>query len=209
MQKTRTLPIAALLIAGALAGCTHKAAVTTQSAGAGTSVGGGTVVAAPGAIFYGELDKSIGTKISHDGDAFTLNETQKLARKNPALAGAVIDAHVEGVRAAGPMRSPAMTIVFDDIRLADGTKEPVNVSVLSMNEFDPKTHHLRTIGMMLSGAIAGHIAAAHTGAKHGALMGAVGGYMLSQALKTDVAVPAGTVVALRLREPVTIGGTSP
>jgi hypothetical protein len=208
MQKFTILRIAVLIVAAVLSGCAHKAAVSTQNAG-GTAAGGGALVVAPGTIFYGELDKPIGTKISHDGDTFTLSETDKLARKNLALAGAVIDAHVEGVRAAGPMRNPAMTIVFDDIRLADGSKEPVNVTVVSMREFDPKTHHLRTLGMMLGGAIAGHMAGAHTGARHGALMGAVGGYMLSQTLKTDVAVPAGTVVALRFRQPVTSNATSP
>jgi hypothetical protein len=208
MQKLTTLRAAALLLATAFSACAHKAAVTTQSAG-GAPAGGGAVVAAPGTMFYGELDKPIGTEISHDGDTFSLSETNKLARKNPALAGAVIDAHIEGVRAAGPMRNPAMTIVFDDIRLADGTKEPVNVTVVSVKQFDPKTHHLRTLGMMLGGAIAGHMAAAHTGARHGALMGAVGGYMLSQTLKTDVAVPAGTVVTLRFKEPVTGNAASP
>jgi hypothetical protein len=208
MHNTRIRAIAVLL-AAVVTGCAHRAAVTTQSAGTGSSAAGGTVVAPAGTIFYGQLDKPVGTKISQDGQPFTLTETDKLARKNLALAGAVIDAHVEGVRAAGPMRNPAMTIVFDDIRLSDGTKEPVNVSVLSLKEFDPKTHHLRTLGMMLGGAIAGHIAAAHTGAKHGALMGAVGGYMLSQSLKTDVAVPAGTVVELRFKQPVTSNATSP
>jgi hypothetical protein len=207
MQKFGILRMT-LLVAAVLSGCAHKAAVTTQSAG-GTSAGGGTVVAASGTTFYGELDRPIGTKISHDGDTFTLSETDKLARKNLALAGAVVDAHVEGVRAAGPMRNPAMTIVFDDIRLADGTKEPVNVSVVSMKEFDPRTHHLRTLGMMLGGAIAGHMAAAHAGAKHGAFAGAIGGYMLSQTLKTDVAVPAGAVVELRFKQPVTSNATSP
>ncbi|MBV8374828.1 MAG: hypothetical protein JO302_04900 [Candidatus Eremiobacteraeota bacterium] len=203
-----TVRLGALLVALAVAGCAHKSAVTTQSAG-GTSAAGGTIVAAAGTIFYGELDRPIGTKISHDGDPFILSETSKLARKSLALAGAVVDAHVEGVRPAGPMRNPAMTIVFDDIRLTDGTKEPVNVSVVSMKEFDPKTHHLRTIGMMIGGAIAGHMAAAHAGVRHGTFLGAVGGYMLSQSLKTDVSVPAGTVVELRFKQPVTSNATSP
>ena len=104
----------------------------------------------------------IGTKTSHNGDAFTLTQTDTLFHKAPALHGAVIDGHVDGVVAAGPMKNPAMTIVFDDIRLADGTKEPVNVVLLSTKQFDPKSHKLRTIGLMIGGAVAGHaIAAEH------------------------------------------------
>jgi len=186
--------MAAATAAMLLAACGHRA-VNTESAG-GTS-SGGEIVAKAGTTYYGKLDKAVGTKISHDGDGFTLTHTDTFFHKNPALDGTVIDAHVENVRAAGPMRKPSMTIVFDDLRLADGTKEPVNASILSWKQFDPKTHHLRTIGMMIGGAVAGHMA--H---KNGVL-GAAGGYALSQTLKTDVQVPAGTVVELRLNTPVT------
>jgi len=181
-----------------LCACGHRA-VSAQNAGGTASTVGGEVVARAGTTYYGKLDKAIGTKVSRDGDTFTLAHTDTFLHKNAALAGTVIDGHVENVRAAGPMRNPAMTIVFDDIRLPDGTKEPVNASIVSWKQFDPKTHHLRTIGMMIGGAIAGHMA--HR--KNGGLLGAASGYALSQTLKTDVEVPAGTVVELRLNRPVT------
>jgi hypothetical protein len=195
-------------LAFTLAACGHKA-VTTQSSGATQSTNaGGAVIAASNSEFYGKLDKPIGTKTSHNGDAFTLTQTDTLFHKAPALHGAVIDGHVDGVVAAGPMKNPAMTIVFDDIRLADGTKEPVNVVLVSTKQFDPKSHKLRTIGLMIGGAVAGHTLAATTGRKHGALTGAAGGYVLSQTLKTDVAVPAGSVVVLRFKSPVTAGASA-
>jgi hypothetical protein len=190
--------VAALTAAVLLAACGHRA-VSTQNAGGTTASAGGQVVANAGTLYYGKLDKAIGTKVSHDGDAFTLTHADTFFHKNPALDGAVIDAHVENVRAAGPMRNPSMTIVFDDIRLPDGTKEPVNASIVSWKQFDPKTHHLRTIGMMVGGAIAGHMM--HR--RHGGLLGAASGYALSQTLKTDVQVPAGTIVELKLNAPVT------
>lgn len=186
------------MTAALLAGCGHRA-VSTQNAGGTASNPGGPVLVNAGTRYYGKLDKAIGTKVSHDGDAFTLTHTDTFFHKNAALDGSVIDAHVENVRSAGPMRKPAMTIVFDDIRLPDGTKEPVNASIVSWKQFDPKTHHMRTIGMMIGGAVAGHM----THRRHGGLLGAAGGYALSQTLKTDVEVPAGTVVELRLNAPVT------
>lgn len=201
---------AVLVLAAALTACGHKA-VTTQSSGATQSTNaGGAVIAPSNTRFYGKLDVPISTKTSRNGDVFTLTQTDTLLHKMPALHGAVIDGHVDGVIAAGPMKNPAMTMVFDDIRLADGTKEPVNVVLVSTKQFDPKSHKLRTIGLMLGGAIAGHAIAEHTHSKHGSLKGAVGGYALSQTLKTDVDVPAGSVLELRFKSPVTAGaGATP
>jgi hypothetical protein len=194
---------AACAALAALVACGHKAVSTQSSGTAGAPMPGGATVAPAGSTFYGKLDVPIGTRTSHDGDAFTLTQTDKLFHADPALHGAVIDGHVDGVHAAGLMVKPAMTIVFDDIRLADGTKEPIDVVLVSTHQFDPATHHLRTIGLMIGGGIAGHVAAAHAGKKHGGLMGAVGGYAASQALKTDVSVPAGSIVELRFKSPVT------
>lgn len=190
------------ILLGALCACGHKA-VSTESAG-GASNATGAIVVDRGTIYYGKLDKAIGTKVGSDGETFTLTHVDTLLHKNPALAGAVIDAHLENVHRAGPMHNPSMTIVFDDIRLPNGTKEPVSATIVSTKEFDPKTHHLRTIGMMIGGAVAGHM----TGHRHGATMGALGGYALSQTLKTDVEVPAGAIVELRLNAPVREAGGS-
>lgn len=184
---------AALLL---LAACGNHN-VTTRSAG-GESTGGTTRVAA-GTTFYGKLQAPISSKTSKDGDTFSIGETRS---SDPSLRGAVVDGHLENVRAAGPMRNAKMTIVFDDVRLSDGSKEPVSVRLVNLKAFSPQTHHLRTIGMMIAGAAAGHALAAHTGAKHGALMGAAGGYALSQSLKTDVVVPAGTVLEVKFLSPV-------
>lgn len=191
------------LALGMLAGCSHHAAnVTTRSAGAGQTATGGAIVVPAGTDYYGKLVQPIGTKTSKDGDTFALNETRST---NQSLTGAVIDGHLENVQSAGPMRNPKMTIVFDDIRLADGTKAPVDVQLVTARAFAPRTHHLRTIGMMIAGAVAGHEVSIHTGRRHGTLLGAASGYALSQSLKTDIAVPAGTVVELRFRSPVTSG----
>lgn len=203
----RHLGIAAALLALALPACGHKADVTTRNSGQTTAgATGGTTLVAEGTQYYGRLQQPISTKTSHDGDTFALTETDTMLHKNPALHGATIDGHVENVRQAGPMRKPGMTLVFDDIRMPDGTKAPVDVKLESMGAFQPKTHHLRTMGMMIGGAIAGHEAAKHMGGSHGGLIGAAGGYALSQTLKTDISVPAGTVLKLKFEAPVMSGG---
>jgi hypothetical protein len=189
-----------LLAALALSACGHHSTnVTTQSAGADQAAGG-TAIVASGTNYFGKLEQPVSTKTSKDGDTFSIDETKS---KNPALAGAVIDGHLAGIVAAGPMRSPKITIVFDDIRLADGTKQPVNVQLVDVGAFSPKTHHMRTLGMMIGGAVAGHMLARRTGRHHGALLGAASAYALSQTLKTDIYVPAGSTIELRFASPVT------
>jgi len=204
-NRTSIIVIAvAAAIATTLAACAKNAPVTTQNSGAGTANSGGTVVVAAGTDYYGKLQAPIGSKTSHDGDTFALAQTDTFLHKDPALHGAVVEGHLANVSAAGPAHNPSMTLVFDDIKLPDGTKSPVDVQLVSVNAFEPKTHHLRTIGMMIAGAMAGHAVASKTA--HSGLVGAAAGYVLSQELKTDIAVPAGSVIELKFKSPVTTGG---
>ncbi|MDQ6781145.1 MAG: hypothetical protein M3Z37_08375, partial [Candidatus Eremiobacteraeota bacterium] len=193
--------VALIIVASvALAGCGHSSNVNSTSAGNGaadTTAGNGPVAIAAGTDFYGKLQQPISSKTSHEGDAFQLQHSDTLLHKDPALRGAVIDGHLENVQAAGPLRKPGMTIVFDSITLADGTKDRIDAKLVSLHAFDAKTHHLRTIGMMIGGAMAGHVLRNHTG-KGSGMLGAAGGYVLSQTMKTDISVPAGTVLEVRL-----------
>ncbi len=197
----RRIPVVAAvaLTTFALIACAKNAPVTTQSSGSTSTMSGGTVVVAAGTDFYGKLQQPIGTKTSHDGDTFTMVGTNTLFHKNAALEGAVISGHLTGITPAGPARKPTMTIVFDQIKMPDGTTSPVDVQLVNVNAFEPKTHHLRTIGLMIAGAMAGHT----VNKAHGGLAGAAAGYVLSQELKTDIAVPAGTIIELRFLKPVT------
>jgi hypothetical protein len=181
------------------AGCGKSSNVSTQSAGNTTnasSASGPTLVKA-GTVYYGKLKQEISSKKSHDGDTFVLVQTDTLLHKDPSLHGSSIDGHLENVTPAGMGKKPGMVIVFDDVKMPDGTKGPVNVQLLSANQFDAKTHHWRTIGLMVGGAVACLMAgsAAHT--KNGSLVGAAGGYALSQQMKTDIDVKPGTVVQLK------------
>jgi hypothetical protein len=196
---------AAAVLLVVLAACSKSSNVTTQSAGAGAEApAGGTVVADTGTVYRGKLQQEISSKTSHSGDTFTLVGDNL----SGALAGSSIEGHLANVQAAGIAKKPAMTIVFDDVLLSDGTKVPINVQLLSAGDFGAKSHHLRTIGMMMGGAVAGHMAAHAAGKKHGGLLGAAGGYMLSQEMKTDIDVKPGTDVAVKFLSPAAEGAAS-
>jgi hypothetical protein len=182
MKKIAVIGFAALV---ALCACGRSSNVSTQSAANGASpVAGGTVIVTSGTLFRGKLGQEISTKTSHSGDTFTIVRSD----------GATIDGHLANVSPAGFNRKPSLAIVFDDVRVPSGQKAPVNVQLVNVGAFNAKSHHWRTIGMVLGGGAAGHMAA---GAHHGGLLGAAGGYMLSQEMKTDVDVKPGTVIAVK------------
>jgi hypothetical protein len=198
-RRTKSADMKYLLIASGLtaalvlAGCGKSSNVSTQSAVTGAPQGGGTVLVKAGTRFDGKLQQEIATNRSKDGDTFTIAEQDTLFYKDPALHGAVIDGHLENVSPAGLGKKPSLTLVFDDIKMPDGQSAPVQVKIVNMGAFDAKSHHWRTAGMVIGGAMAGHIAA---GKHHGGLMGAAGGYLLSQQMKTNVDVKPGTMIEL-------------
>jgi len=170
--------------------------VSTQSAAASSAPAapGGTVIVTKGTKFIGKLGQEISSKKSHDGDTFTLSQADTVFYRIPNLHGALIDGHLENVHPAAVGKNPAMTIVFDDIHMPDGSKVPINVKIDNLGAFDAKSHHWRTLGLMLGGAIAGHMAA---GQHHGGLLGAAGGYIVSQQMKNDIDVKPGTQIEVR------------
>ncbi len=196
-MKRLTCAALAALCGLSLAACGKSSNVATQSAASETTAANGPVLVKAGTVFYGKLQQELSSKKSTDGTTFQLTETDTLLHKDAALHGAVIDGHLEGVSAAGLAKKPAMTIVFDDIKMPDGTTAPIDVQLVSLGAFDAKSHKLRTVGMMVGGAIAGHAAAKAAGKKHGGLMGAVGGYALSQEMKTDIDVKPGTTLEVK------------
>lgn len=180
----KQLAIGALVAILALSACGKSSNVSTQSAVTGAPAAGGTVLEKAGTRFNGKLQNEIATNKSHDGDTFTI----------VASDGTTVEGHIANVSPAGMGKKPALTLAFDDVRTPDGATAPIDVRVLNMGAFDAKSHHWRTAGMVLGGAIAGHMAA---GKHHGGLLGAGGAYVLSQQMKTNVDVKPGTRIELR------------
>ena len=185
MKKQIVIAMCLAAVLGA-AGCAKSSNVSTESAASGApaaAASGGTVLVKAGTQFQGKLQSEIATNKSHDGDTFSI----------VAKDGTTVDGHLANIAASGMGKKPALTIVFDDVRTPDGSKAPVDVKLLNVGAFDAKSHHWRTIGMMVGGAMAGHMAA---GSHHGGMLGAAGGYALSQEMKTNVDVKKGTTIKL-------------
>jgi hypothetical protein len=163
-----------------------------------------------GTVIDGVLQNDLGSATSKPGQKFTLVEKDRLSQRfaaafhhqAPVLHGAHIEGHVESASKAGLGRNATLKLVFDDIVMPDGTALPIQAQLQSV--LRPQTHHLRNTAIILGGAVAGHYAGKRTGMKHGTLAGAAAATAYVLASKSDIVVPSGTVLKLRLTQPVTL-----
>ncbi len=153
-----------------------------------------------------EIDARVATPLNSKntpaGTPFALNVTDTPFDRHPELKGAVVEGHLENVVPASPARRAAMHVIFDDIRFADGRSEPIFAIVKNVAAFEPQTHHLRDVGIILGAAVAGHFASKKTGHTGGTLTGAAAGFAIVSALKSDIAIEPGTLVKLKLLQPL-------
>jgi hypothetical protein len=157
-----------------------------------------------GAIFDGKINTELSSKTSQNGDPFTLTITGSLFHPHKELQGAVIDGHVENVTPASATHKATMNLIFDDITFADGTKQPISVVVNKLSIIEPKTHHIRDVGLIVGGAVAGHIVSKKTGHGGGTLAGAAAGFALASSMKSDIDIKPGTIVQLKLKSDLTV-----
>jgi hypothetical protein len=204
-MHTFTRFVLSACLALTIAACSSNSSSQSSNAPAGQSTAGsmaggasGTVLAARGVEVDAVVQQELDSAKNHQGDSFTMVEKDTFFHKNPALHGAMIEGHVENVSAAKPLHNATMTVVFDDVRLPDGSTAPVHAAILSMGDFQPKGHTLRNIGIVVGSAVAGHMLAKKTGGHMGTLMGAAAGVALASSLKSDIVVKPNTVVRLRM-----------
>ena len=165
-----------------------------------------TVLVKRGAEVAGTLQQTLNSKKNHDGDTFELVQRDTFFHHNEALHGATIEGHLENVTPAGPTHKATMSVVFDDIKMPDGSVVRFDPRIKSLSTFEPKTHHIRDVGLIVGGAVAGHMLKSKS---HGGLAGAAAGFALSSTLKSDINVKKGTLVKLVMKSDVYATGAQP
>jgi hypothetical protein len=152
-----------------------------------------------GTPIYVVTEERVSSKSGHDGDPVHLRIHDGFFHKNPAaLEGAVIDAHLANVTAASPLHKATMGIVFDNIKLRDGETLPIEARLRSVKSLEPHTHHIRDAGLIIGGAVVGHMMGSRNGVKHGGMAGAASGFALASAMKSDVVLSRNEQLTLRL-----------
>ena len=165
-----------------------------------------TVLVKRGTTVSGALQQTLNSKTSHDGDKFTISQKDTFFNHIPALNGSSVEGHLENVTPAGPTHKATMNLIFDDVKLPDGATVPYVAQLTSLNVVEPKTHHIRDVGLIVGGGVAGHVLASKNGVKHGGLAGAAAGFALASTLKSDINVKKGTIVKMKLTNDVVSGG---
>ncbi len=160
------------------------------------------VLTKKGALIEARVTTAVSSKTSQDGDPFSLQVTDSFFHHHPELKGAVVDGHLENVTPASATHKATMSIIFDDITFPDGRKEPISVVVNKLSQVEPHTHHLRDIGIIVGGAVAGHIVSKKTGHGGGTFAGAAAGFALASSLKSDIVLKQGTLIQLKLKQDI-------
>jgi hypothetical protein len=158
------------------------------------------VLTKKGALIEAKVTTGISSKTSQNGDPFSLVVTDSFFHHHPELKGSTVDGHLENVTPASPTHKATLSIIFDDITFPDGKQEPISVVVNKLSQIEPKTHHIRDIGIIVGGAVAGHIVSKKTGHGGGTLAGAAAGFALVSGLKSDIVIKPGTVIQLKLKQ---------
>ncbi len=179
---------------------TRTCAFALVGLGSTTALHAQTVVAKQGTIVNASLGQSLSSKTSQNGDKFTLSEKDTFFHHDAALQGVVIDGHVENVSPASARHKASMSMIFDDAQLPGGKTVPFNAQLVSLKAIEPHTHHVRDVGLIVGGAVVGHMFAKQ---HHGGLAGGAAGFALASSLKSDINVKTGTVVKLKLTSDLT------
>ncbi len=160
-----------------------------------------TVLARKGAQLDGTLNDTLDSGKDASGKTFSLTEHEGIFVKNPSLKGATIDGHIENVSPANGIKGQkaTMSIVLDDIKMPDGSLiSPVQLSIKSLKDLEPKTHKIRDSMVIVGSAVAGHFVSNKTGHKGGTLAGAATGFALVNTMKSNIVLKRGTLVRMRV-----------
>ena len=116
------------------------------------------------------------------------------------IKGSTIEGHLENVSKAARGQKASLHVVFDDIILSDGTREPINATLVN-TKLETKTqgHLLRNTATIVGGAVAGHYLGKKAGARHGTALGAAAaaGYVFTSP-GGDIVLNRGTDFKIKL-----------
>lgn len=126
-----------------------------------------------GSTFDARLQTELSSAKNHDQDRFLLKEHHPLVGGNALLKDATIEAHLEQVVKAARGKKASLHIVFDDIIFKDGTRLPLDATLVNTKlESQTQSHALRNVATIVGGAVAGHYLGKKTGVQHGGTAGA-------------------------------------
>jgi hypothetical protein len=154
-----------------------------------------------GAVVKGTLAQTLASKTVNVGDQFTLTG---VSSQDGSVTGATVFGHVAAVQRAGMGHRAEIQLAYDRIQFADGTSTDVRGSTVSMYEKRPVNNVAKDVVGALGGMIVGNIIGKWTGmpTNVGGAAGAVGGFLIANNTQQNITAPAGSMITMRLTQPV-------
>jgi hypothetical protein len=150
-----------------------------------------------GSTIDSTLQSDLNSKTAQDGQRFTL----------VTPSGSQIHGHLSNVhRATITGRKAGLTLNPDSITFADGTTSPIDAEVIGVGSHK-QTNYVNAAGQVLGGMIVGNVVGKAIGgaASHlGGLVGVAGGALLAANSSSNIDVPSGAQVRLKLNAPLVV-----
>jgi len=140
------------------------------------------------------LQQDLNSKTAQDGQAFTL----------VTPSGSRISGHLSGVhRATITGRKASLNLNVDTITFSDGTTAPIDAEVIGVGQHK-QTNYVQAAGQVLGGMVVGNVIGKAIGTSLGGLVGVAGGALLAANSSSNIDVPQGAQVRLKLNAPLVV-----
>jgi len=149
-----------------------------------------------GTNVFGVLSTDLNTADVNEGDGFSLQITTPYPNDDPAYAGAYIRGHVTSVQRAGQGKPAQIDLAFDRIVFPDGLSAPITGHLVRVAEKKQSSIVQQAAGAAV-GMIIGNYIGKHLGTNLGGLIGAGGGFIYANNLKTNFTIQRGSTVVIQ------------
>lgn len=161
----------------------------------------GTVTVARAANVNLSAGTTIDASVQQDINSKTAQDGQTFTAVTPS--GSRIRGHLSQVERANLGRKAHLTLNVDTITFSDGTTAPLNAEVIGVGT-KKQTNYVQAAGTALGGMIVGNILGKAIGTNVGGLVGLAGGGLLAANTSSNIEVPAGSTIRIKLNAPLVV-----
>jgi hypothetical protein len=173
----------------------HRFGLMTLAAvfAVGTAAQAANVNLPAGSTIDATIQQEMNSKTAQDGQAFSAVTS----------SGSRIRGHLSEVARANIGRKAHLKLNVDTITFNDGTTAPINAEVIGVGT-KKQTNYLQAGGTVLGGMVVGNIIGKALGTGLGGLVGVAGGALLAANTSSNIDVPSGSQLRLKLNAPLVV-----
>ena len=174
------------------------ASVNYDSTNGAINIAAAKVPIPNGSTINATISKDVNTRSAYVGQPILMSVQPPYPGGDVLLAGATLSGKVVDVQAGAQGTNPRLEITIDSIRLAGtSTDQPISAKIVKI-EANRASNVAKEAGGTLAGMLLGNWIGKAVGTNQGGAAGAVAGYLLTSNSKTNIDVPAGSIVVLQL-----------